>query len=110
VPAAPRPARRVFADEFAALDGAAETRFPFGAARIQAAHAKWTSDWLAWEKSHDADYKLKTAIAEHEIRENQGTPLARQQLDAIEREKLELYQRRYEEYVRVSKALQALQQ
>jgi hypothetical protein len=34
--------------------------------------------------------------------------LARARLDAVEREKLELYQRRYEEYVRVSKALQSL--
>ena len=28
-------------------------------------------------------------------------------LDAIEREKLETYQRRYEEYIRVARALQA---
>ena len=33
---------------------------------------------------------------------------ARARLDAIEQEKLELYQRRYAEYVRVAKALQAL--
>jgi hypothetical protein len=32
----------------------------------------------------------------------------RARLDAVEREKLETYQRRYEEYVRVAKALQAL--
>src|SRR5215471_4943737 len=32
----------------------------------------------------------------------------RARLDALEREKLDLYQRRYEEYVRVAKALQKL--
>jgi hypothetical protein len=32
----------------------------------------------------------------------------RAKVDAIEREKLDAYQRRYEEYVRVAKALQAL--
>ena len=47
-----RAARRIFADEFALLDRAAETKFPFGAERIQAAHARWTSEWLAWEKAH----------------------------------------------------------
>jgi hypothetical protein len=105
-----RAARRIFADEFAVLDRASESTFPFGAERIQAAHAKWTSDWLAWEKAHDAEYKLKTAVAEHEAARTEDAALARQRVDAIEREKLERYQRRYEEYVRVSKALQALQQ
>ena len=32
----------------------------------------------------------------------------RARLDAVEREKLDLYQRRYTDYVRVAKALQAL--
>jgi hypothetical protein len=32
----------------------------------------------------------------------------RAKLDAVEREKLDSYQRRYEEYVRIAKALQAL--
>jgi hypothetical protein len=32
----------------------------------------------------------------------------RARLDAVEQEKLEIYQRRYAEYVRVAKALQAL--
>jgi hypothetical protein len=37
-----------------------------------------------------------------------GSDLGRATLEAVEREKLELYQRRYEEYVRVGKALHAL--
>jgi hypothetical protein len=32
----------------------------------------------------------------------------RARVEAVEREKLDIYQRRYEEYVRVSKALQTL--
>jgi hypothetical protein len=34
--------------------------------------------------------------------------IGRARLDAIEREKLDLYQRRYAEYVRTAKALQTL--
>jgi hypothetical protein len=36
------------------------------------------------------------------------SPARRARIEAIEREKLDLYQRRYEEYVRVAKALQML--
>ncbi len=82
--------------------------FPFGSERIQAAHAQWTADWLAWERTHDAEYKLKAAAVEEELARSEGSPLVRARLDAIEREKLERYQRRYEEYVRIGKALQAL--
>jgi hypothetical protein len=74
---------------------------------IQAAHAQWTADWLAWERAHDAEYKLKAAAAEADLAAA-NTPVARARLEATEREKLELYQRRYQEYVRVAKALQAL--
>jgi hypothetical protein len=98
-------ARGLFPAEFAALDRSAGRPFPIDADVIQAAHARWTSDWLAWEGSHDAAYKLKAASVEHEGLE---PSVARARLDVIEREKLELYQRRYEEYVRVAKALQAL--
>jgi hypothetical protein len=98
-------ARRLFAGEFAELDRAAGGRFPFGKDTLEAAHARWTTEWLAWERTHDAECKLKAATAEHELA---GSPLLRGRLDAIEREKLDLYQRRYEEYVRVAKALQDL--
>ena len=102
-----RAARQLFPVEFAALDQATGGVFPFPPARIEAAHAQWTADWLAWELAHDGDYKLKAAVAEHDVA-MQGTPAARARLDAIEREKLDLYQRRYAEYVRTAKALQAL--
>jgi hypothetical protein len=86
-----------FPVEFAALD--AGSTFPFSKDFLSQAHARWTADWLAWEKSHDATYKMKAlAVSQAD----------RAQIDAVEREKLELYQRRYEEYVRVAKALQSL--
>jgi hypothetical protein len=97
--------RELFPAECAALDRAGGRRFPIDRETAQAAHARWTSDWLAWERTHDSEYKLKALAA-------QGLPeppdVVRARLDAIEREKLDLYQRRYEEYVRIAKALQAL--
>lgn len=104
-------ARQMYPDAFAALDRAANATFPFSKEQLQRAHAEWTTAWLEWERAHDAEYKLKAAALEHEL----GTaslasapPLARARLEAIEREKLDLYQHRYQEYVRVAKALQAL--
>ncbi|MBI3491041.1 MAG: hypothetical protein HY047_04510 [Acidobacteria bacterium] len=101
-------ARRLLRAEFEAIDRAAGATFPFSAGQIEAAHAQWTADWLAWERTHDADYKLKAALAEQEIAASGGTALSRSRLEAVEREKLDLYQRRYQEYVRIAKALQAL--
>jgi hypothetical protein len=93
-----RTMRAIFPDECAILDRAAGATFPFTTDRIQAAHAQWTAEWLAWERSHDAEYKARAADAQG----NAG------RLDLIEREKLDTYQRRYEEYIRVARALQAL--
>jgi hypothetical protein len=90
------------------MDRAAGGVFPFGNDRMQSAHAQWTADWLAWERSHDAEYKLKAAALEQDIATYGSSTMRRAQLDAVEREKLDLYQRRYQEYVQVSKALQAL--
>jgi hypothetical protein len=81
-----RTLRARFSAEFAALDTASGSTFPFSQDFIAAAHARWTTDWLAWEKAH----------------------VERGKTDAAEQEKLALYQRRYEEYVHVSRALQAL--
>ena len=103
-----RAARQLFPDDFAALDRAAGKTFPFDAERLQAAHARWTAEWLAWERSHDAEYKLKASSLEQEIAASGGSALLRARLEDVEREKLERYQRRYEEYVRVAKTLQAL--
>jgi hypothetical protein len=101
-------ARAIFPEEFAALDRAAAATFPFTKERVQAAHARWTADWLAWEHTHDAEYKLRTATVEQDLAASGGSPVQRARLDAVEREKLDLYQRRYTEYVQVAKALQAL--
>ena len=46
--------------------------------------------------------------AEEELARAEGSRTLRARVDAIERQKLDLYQRRYAEYVRVAKALQAL--
>jgi hypothetical protein len=101
-------ARQLFPDEFAALDRATGGRFPFPAERIEAAHARWTAEWLAWELAHDTEYKLKAAAAQQNAAEQGGAAVVRARLDAIEREKLDLYQRHYAEYVQIAKALQAL--
>src|SRR5262249_4731877 len=94
-------------DAFVELDRATGATFPFTAETLQAAHARWTADWLAWERSHDATYKRKAIEAQHALGDT-ASAVARAQLEAIEQEKLELYQRHYEEYVRVAKRLQAL--
>jgi hypothetical protein len=101
-------ARRLFPDEFAQLDAASGGTFPFSKERLEAAHAHWTAEWLAWERTHDSEYKLKAAVAEQELVAAGPSPVLSARLDAVEREKLERYQRRYEEYIRVAKALHAL--
>ena len=103
-----RTARQLFPQEFAALDRAAGAAFPFSPDRIEAAHARWTAEWLAWERTHDAEYRLKAAVEEQALDASGGSAIARARLEAVEREKLERYQRRYEEYVRTAKALQTL--
>jgi len=101
-------ARRIFPEAFAALDRASGGAFPFSDDQIQTAHARWTADWLAWERTHDGEYKLKAKVAEAEREASGGGALASAQVEAVEREKLERYQQRYAEYVRISKALQGL--
>jgi hypothetical protein len=103
-----RMVRQLFPEECAMIDRAAGSAFPFSDDRLQSAHAQWTADWLAWERTHDAEYKLKAAVIEHEIAAAGTSAVLRARLDAVESEKLDLYQRRYQEYVRVAKALQAL--
>ena len=104
-----RTSRRLFPDEVAELDKAAGGTFPFTKEQLQAAHARCSSDWLAWERAHDAEYSLKTVQVQDEIdRTGQGphaSPLLRTRLAAIEQQKLESYQQRYEEYIKTAKAL-----
>jgi hypothetical protein len=103
-----RTLRETFPNECATLDRAAGGSFPFATDQIQAAHARWTTDWLAWERQHDAEYKRRTTELEEQVQTAGGSAASRARLDAVEREKLDLYQRRYQEYVQVAKALQAL--
>jgi hypothetical protein len=101
--------RQLFPVECSALDRASGAPFPFTPDHVHAAHAQWTTDWLTWERAHDADYKLKAAAIEQELAAAGTSAVLRGKLDAVEREKLDSYQRRYSEYVRIAKALQALQ-
>lgn len=104
--------RKLFPAAFATLDAAAGGRFPFPKEMVERAHARVSSDWLAWEKAHDEEYRIKGAAAEQDLRTAAGdaAALARARLDRVQHEKIERYQQRYEEYVRTSKALQALLQ
>jgi hypothetical protein len=104
--------RKLFPAAFEALDTTTGARFPFPKDVIERAHARVSSDWLAWEKAHDEEYRIKGAAAEHELAAASGEAagLARARLDRVQHEKIERYQQRYEEYVRTAKALQALLQ
>jgi hypothetical protein len=103
-----RTARQLLPTEFAQLDAASGSTFPFSVEQLLSAHAQWTAEWLAWERAHDAEYKLRAAVLEHELAAAGESAVTRARLDAVEREKLDRYQRRYQEYVQVAKALQAL--
>jgi len=101
--------RKLFPDAFKSLDEAAGGAFPFTKEQLKAAHARCSSDWLAWERAHDAEYAVKIAQVQDEIGRTQGpaSALLRTRLAAVEQQKLESYQQRYEEYVKTSKALAA---
>ena len=103
-------ASRRFPEAYAALDAATGRTFPFTQAQVQDAHARWTASWLAWERSHDGEYALKASALQEELTRagDVTTPLGRARVAALEREKLERYQDRYQEYIRAAKALQAL--
>src|SRR5207253_4306835 len=83
--------RQLFPADAAELDRAAGGRFPFTAEQIQNAHAQWTADWLAWERTHDAEYKRKAAAASASLAAGDAATI-RRKLDAIEQEQLDLYQ------------------
>ncbi len=101
--------RTLFPEAFKALDQAAGGTFPFAKDQLAAAHARCSSEWLAWERAHDAEFAVKVAQVQDEIAREPGAPsaLLRTRLAAIEQQKLERYQQRYEEYVRTAKALAA---
>ena len=72
-----------------------------------AERARWTPDWLEWERNHDAEYRQKSEAIEAELDRSTGvaSQAARTRLETLERQKLARYQRRYEEYVQTSRAL-----
>lgn len=102
--------RKLFPEAFRTLDAATGGSFPFTKEQLNAAHARCTSDWLAWERAHDAEYAVKAAEVQDQIDRAQtpASPLLRTRLAAIEQQKLERYQQRYEEYIKTAKALAAL--
>ena len=106
-----RTARALFPEAFARLDAASGGRFPFSRQAVEAAHARWTADWLAWERRHDLEYKERAAAAESALAQAEGdaADALRARLAAVNQEKLQTYQDRYERYVRVGKAIAALE-
>ena len=92
------------------LDQASGGTFPFSREHLQDAHARWTADWLTWERAHDGEYALRTAALQDELARGAEatTTMGRARTAALEREKLERYHERYQQYIRTAKALQAL--
>ncbi len=99
--------RKLFPQAFSELDKASGGTFPFTRDQVQAAHARCSSDWLVWERAHDAEFSLKAAQVEDDIVRAGGpaSPLLRTRVAAVEQQKLERYQQRYEEYIKTAKAL-----
>ena len=103
-------ARKLFPEVFQQLDSVSGDKFPFSSALVEAAHARWTADWLAWERQHDLENKQRVSAVEAELDRGaeRDVSLLRERLDAIEQEKLQTYQQHYEDYVRVGKAIAEL--
>ena len=104
-------ARAIFPDIFKELDAAHGARFPFPATVIEDAHARWTTQWLVWEREHDLECKRQASRVDAELASAsaEDAPGLHSQLAAIEQEKLQRYQERYEEYVRVGRAMGELE-
>lgn len=105
-------ARRVFPDAVRIIERQSGEAFPFPRKVVDDAHARWTADWLAWERRHDVEFKQRASALEAGLPAGGGdTPAGaagRARLAALEDEKLQAYQQRYEEYVRIGKGLAAL--
>ena len=102
--------RGLFPKAFLALDKAVGYRFPFSKEFLEEAHDRWTGEWLAWEVSHDEEYRFKEDLLNQELKLVSGDEAERLKvrLSHLQNEKLQRYQARYEEYIRTAKALQAL--
>ena len=104
-------ARRLFPEAVGAIERQTGEAFPFPHAVVDDAHARWTAEWLAWERRHDADFKQRANALEAELRAAGNTPAGvRARLSALDDEKLQAYQERYEEYVRIGNGLAALRE
>ncbi len=103
-------ARRLFPDVIADIESKGGESFPIPRKVIEDAHAKWTAEWLAWERHHDADFRKRTSVlqAELEATGHEHTPDGHARVAVLEDEKLQSYQRRYEEYVQIGKGLMGL--
>ena len=102
--------RQRFPEAFSLLDNGEYHHFPFSAAHVEQAHARWTAAWLTWEREHDAEFRQRGREVETKFAGDIETVAHRRraELEHLERERLERYQRHYEDYVQVSKALAAL--
>ena len=102
--------REVLPDAVRTIERGTGQPFPFPREVIDDAHARWTADWLAWERAHDIRFRQRASALEAELRGSgeADTASGQARLAALDDEKLQDYQRRYEEYVRVGKALAAL--
>lgn len=99
--------RQLFPQAVATIEARNGERFPLTRNIIENAHARWTTEWLAWERSHDAEFTQRTSALEAELEAN-GDPqssVGRARLASLEDEKLQTYQQRYEEYVRIGNGL-----
>ncbi len=102
---------RMFPDAVGAIEQQTGEGFPFAQDVIDDAHARWTAEWLAWEHRHDAEFKQRASVLEAELLDaGNETPAGRARLASLEDEKLQAYQRRYEEYVRIGNGLTALKE
>ncbi len=102
--------RELFPEAVATIEARTGERFPFPRAVVEDAHARWTADWLAWERRHDTEYRGRVTALTAELTAvgQDGATSVRAKLDALEDEKLQRYQQRYEEYARVGSGLIAL--
>lgn len=103
--------RELFPEAVATIEAQTGERFPFPRAVVEDAHAQWTADWLAWERQHDTAYRERAATLEAELQATGGDDAAaavRAKIATLEDERLQTYQRRYEDYVRVGNGLIAL--
>ncbi len=107
---AARAVRVLYPEIVADLEQASGERFPFTPALVEGCQARWSAEWLAWERQHDAEYKVRVRTAEAELRAEgrDDSPEGRARLASIEDAKLQSYQQRYEEYARIARDLTAL--